>query len=70
MEIDATSPDGNAFTIIGLVKRILEETNRIDEWPDIEERMMSGDYNNLCDVAEEVTYGTITVINRNGSNEC
>lgn len=64
MEIDASSPMGNAFCVMGGVHRLLKETGRADEWPEIQERMMSGDYNNLCDITEEVTFGSITVVNR------
>tara|TARA_Y100000310_G_scaffold341331_1_gene440141 strand:+ start:75 stop:281 length:207 start_codon:yes stop_codon:yes gene_type:complete len=64
MEIDAKSPEGNAYAIMGYVQRLLKEVDRFVEWPAIQERMMSGDYDNLCDVAEEVTYGTIKVVNR------
>lgn len=63
LEIDARSPDGNAFAIMGYVRRLLEGTSRRDEIPAIMERMRSGDYKNLCAVAEEVTFGSITVVN-------
>lgn len=66
MEIDARSSDGNAFAIMVYVKKILTGANRLEEWPTIKERMMSGDYQNLCDVAEEVTHGSIVVVNRGG----
>ncbi len=66
MEIDARGPDGNAFAIIGYVRRLLKKADREDEIAEACYRMMSGDYNNLCQVAEEVTNGSITVVNRPG----
>lgn len=59
MIIDRSSPDGNAFAIMAIVKRLLKESCREADWPDAQERMMSGDYENLCSVATEVTYGSI-----------
>ncbi len=64
MEIDAKSPQGNAMCIVAAVKTLLTEVGREDEWAEISDRMYSGDYNNLCDVAEEVTHGSIKVVNR------
>lgn len=62
MEIDKRSPDGNAFAVMGYVRRLLRDVGRLDEWPAIRERMQSGDYDNLCAVAEEVTHGSIRVV--------
>jgi hypothetical protein len=59
MEIDARSPDGNAFTIMGYVRRLLKESGREADWPKVQERMMDGDYANLCAVAEEATFGCV-----------
>lgn len=64
MEIDARSPDGNAYAIMAYVRRLLYETDQKEKWPDIQKRMESGDYDNLCKVAEEATYGSITIVNR------
>ena len=64
MEIDAKSPDGNATVIMCYVWRLLMDTGQADKWPDAEKRMKSGNYDNLCKVAEEVTHGSITVVNR------
>ena len=69
MDIDARSPDGNAFAIMGAVRRLLIDSGRGDDWPDTERRMQAGDYNNLCDIAEKVTYGSIQVVNRNAAME-
>ena len=62
MIIDKSAPEGNAFAVMGFVRRLLKETDRLDEWPAAQERMQSGDYNNLCAVASEVTYGAIEFI--------
>ena len=64
MEIDAKSPDGNAFAIMGYVHKLLKEVGRRDEWPEIQKQMMSGNYDNLCAIAEQVSYGAIVVVNR------
>jgi len=64
MDIDSKSQDGNAFAIMGCVRRLLKDVDRSDEWSDAQKRMMDGDYDNLCDVAEEVTFGSIRVVNR------
>ena len=64
MKIDAQSPDGNAYFIMGQVDRLLKACGRSDEIPAVMERMRSGNYENLCRVAEEVTFGSIQVVNR------
>jgi hypothetical protein len=69
MEIDARSPDGNAFAIMGYVSRLLKAAGREDELPAVMERMRSGDYRNLCAVAEEVTFGSIKVVNLDGEDD-
>jgi len=61
MIISKSSPRGNAFYIMGSVKKLLLDTGRKDEWPEILRRMESGNYDNLCAVAEEVTHGSIQV---------
>lgn len=63
MKIDATSPDGNAYVIMGMVRRLLYNSGRGDEWEGVLKKMTSGDYKNLCAVAEEVTHGAVTVVN-------
>ena len=64
MRIDAKSPQGNAVIIMGEVTKLLEAVGRGDEVEAVMDRMQSGDYDNLCDVAEEVTKGSIKVVNR------
>lgn len=66
MQIDATAPEGNVYFIMAAVRRLLIDIGREDKWPAIEARMKSGDYNNACDVAEEVTHGSVIVVNRRG----
>ena len=48
IEIDLTGPDGNAFVIMGYVKRLAEQLNRDTDV--ILKEMMSGDYENLIEV--------------------
>lgn len=62
MKIYASSPQGNAHSVMAAVRSLLREVGRKDEWPAIRDRMMGGDYANLCEVAKEVTYGSIEVI--------
>lgn len=62
MKIHKDRPEGNAYNIMGVVHRLLKEVGREKEWPTIQERMMSGDYENLCAVAKEVTFGSIEVV--------
>ncbi len=64
MEIDARGPDGNAFAIMAHVRRLLYATDQRKKWPEVQKRMESGTYDNLCKVAEEATYGSITIVNR------
>ncbi len=49
--IDLSGPEGNAFHIMGVVKKVCRKKN-IDHKPFLEQ-MMSGDYDNLCDVVRE-----------------
>ena len=64
MEIDAKAPEGNVFNIMAVVSRLLEDTGRGDQVESVMKRMRSGNYDNACKVAEEVTFGSITVVNR------
>jgi len=64
MRIDAKGRDGNAFAIMGIVAKLLKATGRHDEIALVQARMMSGNYANLCDVAEEVSGGSIQIVNR------
>ena len=66
MRIDARGSQGNTFYIISVVKKLLEDVGRHDEWADVYEDMTSGDYQHLCDVAYRATNGSIEVINREG----
>lgn len=62
MKIYKNSPDGNAHVIMGVVRKLLIEVGRQDEWPLARARMMSGNYENLCAVANEVSFGSIEVV--------
>ena len=68
MEIDAKSPHGNAWYIISAVRKLLIDVGRGDEANKVSGRMRSGNYENLCNIAEEVTNGSITIVNRNGED--
>jgi|TARA_Y100000296_G_scaffold59850_1_gene69215 hypothetical protein len=61
--IDSTSSQGNAFFIIGMVKKILQEMGKSKiEITEAVEKMQDGDYDNLCRVANEVTDGFVEVV--------
>ena len=62
MIIDSKAPESNAFTIMGLVRSLLKQVGRIDEWDDISTDMMSGDFSHLCGVAYRVSNGSIKVM--------
>ena len=62
MKIHKDRPEGNAFYIMGVVHKLLKEVGREAEWPEIQKKMMSGDYENLCNVAKEATFGSIEVV--------
>ena len=51
IEIDLTGPDGNAYAILGLAKRLCKEFD-ITFKPLIE-KMTSGDYENLIKVFDD-----------------
>ena len=68
MIIDAHGPDGNAFAIMARVKQVLNEMGRTSEWEEVRRRMMAGNYETICSLAEEITGGTIQVVNRPAPN--
>lgn len=57
--IDLTGPDGNAFVLLGMAKGLAKQLNK--DWQNIQERMMSGDYENLLHVFEEEFGDLITL---------
>ena len=59
MIIDVRGPEGNAFSIIGYVTKLLKASGREKEIESVTAQMMSGDYRNLLAVAEKATYGSI-----------
>ena len=62
MKIYKNTPDANSVMVMALVRKLLIDVDRGSEWPAIEKRMRSGNYENLCAIAEEVTYGSIKVV--------
>ena len=61
IEIDLTGPDGNAYAILALAKRLCKEFN-IDSKPLID-KMMSGDYENLIQTFDK-NFGSIVTMYR------
>ena len=51
IEIDLTGPDGNAFAILGLAKRLCREFDI--PFKPLMEKMTSGDYENLIKVFDD-----------------
>lgn len=64
--IDARSPDGNVFVIMGYVRRYLQQTKQLNKLPLVMEAMRSADYTFACDIAEEVTLGWLKITHRPG----
>ena len=60
-EIDLTGPDGNAFTLMGYVKKYAKQLE-IDPQPILDD-MMSGDYEHLLEVFEE-QFGSFVTLYR------
>ncbi len=64
MKISAKASEGNAFAIMGSVRRWLQDNHRATDWPRVREEMKAKDYNHLCNTAELVTKGEIKVVDR------
>lgn len=47
IEIDLTGPAGNAFALLGTAMSLCSQTDV--DWKELEERMTSGDYDNLVE---------------------
>jgi hypothetical protein len=62
--IDAKGPDGNAYVIMAAVQSYLKQTDQRARIPMIMEAMRSSDYIFLCDLAEEITLGSVRINNR------
>ena len=63
IQIITTQPEGNAYGIMGKVIRVLQDLGKSQVEIDLVlEQMKSGDYDNLCDVAEKVTEGEIEIV--------
>ena len=61
IEIDLTGPQGNAYYILALAKRLCKEFD-IDSKPLID-KMMSGDYENLIQTFDK-NFGSIVTMYR------
>jgi hypothetical protein len=61
IEIDLTGPQGNAFYILGVAKKLCKQVG-IDSKPFLEE-MMSGDYENLIKVFDD-KFGSVVTMYR------
>jgi hypothetical protein len=59
IEIDLTGPDGNAFYILGVAKKLCKQVG-VDSKPILDE-MMSGDYDNLIEVFDKKFGSVVTM---------
>ena len=64
IEIDLTGPDGNAFVILGYVKKLGRQLGYPDaKVQDILKQMRSGDYENLISVFDK-EFGSVVTLYR------
>ena len=61
IEIDLTGPDGNAFAILGLAKRLCREFGI--PFKPLANKMTSGDYENLLKVFDD-KFGSVVIMYR------
>ena len=61
IEIDLTGPDGNAFAILGLAKRLCREFGI--PFKPLADKMTSGDYENLLKVFDD-KFGSVVIMYR------
>jgi hypothetical protein len=59
--IDLTSPDGNAFVLMGYAKQFSRQLNL--DHKKIQEEMMSGDYEHLLEVFDKY-FGEYVILER------
>ena len=70
IKIDAKAPEGNAFGIMATVGNVMRQLGKDKEERDAAmERMMSGDYANLCAVAKQATGGLVVVVNTDNEED-
>jgi|TARA_B100000085_G_scaffold182502_1_gene166755 hypothetical protein len=64
IEIDLTGPDGNAFVILGLAKRLCKEFGMTKQYEkDLLDEMTSGDYENLIQTFDK-SFGSVVTMYR------
>ena len=64
IENDLTGPDGNAFVILGLAKRLCKEFGMTKQYEkDLLDEMMSGDYENLLQTFDK-SFGSVVTMYR------
>jgi len=62
--IDLTGPQGNAFNLIALAKNFGKQIGMSDSYiKEIQEKMMSGDYENLIHVFDN-EFGSVVILER------
>lgn len=62
--IDLTGPQGNAFNLIALAKNFGKQIGMSDSYiKEIQEKMMSGDYENLIQVFDN-EFGSVVILER------
>ena len=64
IEIDLTGPDGNAYYILGVAKRLCKEFGMTKQYEkDLLDEMMSGDYENLLQTFDK-SFGSVVTMYR------
>jgi hypothetical protein len=61
IEIDLTGPEGNAFCLIGIARKLCKQLEK--EFEPIQTKMMSGDYENLVKVFDD-EFGDFVILYR------
>ena len=62
--IDLTGPQGNSFNLIALAKNFGKQIGMSDSYiKEIQEKMMSGDYENLIQVFDN-EFGSVVILER------
>ena len=59
IEIDLTGPDGNAFVLLSIAKKLSKSLGY--DWNEVKENMTSGDYENLVSTMDEYFGSVVTM---------
>ena len=62
--IDLAGPDGNAYNLFAYAEGLCRQLGRSDQFDDLLDEMMSGDYNNVIRVFEKNFGDYVTLLNK------